>query len=572
METQTEFETLFQDSMSKIDMTPGSIVTAKVIEIRDDFVVINAGLKSEGIIPKNQFLDSKGELEIKLGDSVEVTLDIVEDGYGETIMSREKAKRTKVWSELEKIQNSKEIIEGKVCGKVKGGFTVELMNIKAFLPGSLVDVRPSKETDYLEGKVLEFKIIKMDKIRNNIVLSRKAVLMDQNSSPEEIAEKYTEGKVVTGFIKNLTDYGAFIDLGGIDGLLHITDISWKRINHPSDILRVGDEIEIVILKYDSEKNRVSLGMKQLQDDPWDKIPTKLELKTIRKGKVANIADYGVFVDLGDNIEGLVRTSELDWTNKNINPNKVVNLGDEIDVMIMEIDDEKRRVSLSHKQCLENPWVMFDKNYNKGEKVKSQIKSITDFGIFVGLDGGIDGLIHITDITTEGDQEEAIRKFKKGEEIESKILSIDPERERVSLGLKQLEIKKESKATEEKEVKTESKATEEKEVKTESKATEEKEVKTESKATEEKSGDKFLDNIASFSVDDKIKCSVLAIEEKTIVFKVNDNLEGILKLTASKMKEAIENETYKIKDELDCAIKSFDKKNQKVVLTLSQEDK
>jgi len=524
METQTEFETLFQDSVSKIDMTPGSIVTAKVIEIRDDFVVINAGLKSEGIIPKNQFLDSKGELEVKLGDSVEVTLDIVEDGYGETIMSREKAKRTKVWTELEKIQNSQEIIEGKVCGKVKGGFTVELMNIKAFLPGSLVDVRPSKETDYLEGKVLEFKIIKMDKIRNNIVLSRKAVLMDQNSSPEEIAEKYTEKKVVTGFIKNLTDYGAFIDLGGIDGLLHITDISWKRINHPSEVLRVGDEIEVVILKYDSEKNRVSLGMKQLQDDPWDKIPTKLELKTTRKGKVANIADYGVFVDLGDNIEGLVRTSELDWTNKNINPNKVVNLGDEIDVMIMEIDDEKRRVSLSHKQCLENPWIKFDENHKKGDKIKSQIKSITDFGIFVGLDGGIDGLIHITDITIEGNQEEEIRKFKKGEEIESKILSIDPERERVSLGLKQL------------------------------------------------SGNKFLDSIASFSVDDKIKCSVVTIEEKTIVLKVNDNLEGILKLTASKMKKAIENETYKIGDELDCAIKSFDKKNQKVVLTLSQEEK
>jgi len=505
-------------------MTPGSIVTAKVIEIRDDFVVINAGLKSEGIIPKNQFLDSNGELEVKLGDSVEVTLDIVEDGYGETIMSREKAKRTKVWTELEKIQNSQEIIEGKVCGKVKGGFTVELMNIKAFLPGSLVDVRPSKETDYLEGKVLEFKIIKMDKIRNNIVLSRKAVLMDQNSSPEEIAEKYTEKKVVTGFIKNLTDYGAFIDLGGIDGLLHITDISWKRINHPSEVLRVGDEIEVVILKYDSEKNRVSLGMKQLQDDPWDKIPTKLELKTTRKGKVANIADYGVFVDLGDNIEGLVRTSELDWTNKNINPNKVVNLGDEIDVMIMEIDDEKRRVSLSHKQCLENPWIKFDENHNKGDKIKSQIKSITDFGIFVGLDGGIDGLIHITDITNESNQEEEIRKFKKGEDIESVILSIDPERERVSLGLKQL------------------------------------------------SGNKFLDSIASFSVDDKIKCSVVTIEEKTIVLKVNDNLEGILKLTASKMKKAIENETYKIGDELDCAIKSFDKKNQKVVLTLSQEEK
>tara|TARA_Y100000389_G_scaffold204891_1_gene260524 strand:+ start:27912 stop:29273 length:1362 start_codon:yes stop_codon:yes gene_type:complete len=437
MEAQSEFEVLFHESMSNVDMTAGSIVTATVIEIRNDYVVINAGLKSEGIIPKNQFLNLKGELEISLGDVVEVTLDMIEDGYGETIMSREKAKRTKVWDELEKVQNSQENIEGKVSGKVKGGFTVDLMNIKAFLPGSLVDVRPTKETDYIEGKVLEFKIIKMDKIRNNIVLSRKAVLMDQNSSPEEIAEKYTEGKVVKGFIKNLTDYGAFIDLGGIDGLLHITDISWKRINHPSEILRVGDEMDVVVLKYDQEKNRVSLGMKQLDDDPWDKIPDKLELGAVYKGKVANIADYGVFVDLGDNVEGLVRTSELNWTNKNINPNKVVNLGDEIDVKVMEIDNEKRRVSLSHKQCLENPWAEFDDNNNKGDIVTSQIKSITDFGIFVGLDGGIDGLIHITDITSEDKQEAAIRSYKKGDDITSIILSIDSSRERVSLGIKQL---------------------------------------------------------------------------------------------------------------------------------------
>jgi small subunit ribosomal protein S1 len=437
MESQSEFEVLFHDSMSNIDMTPGSIVTATVIEIRDDYVVINAGLKSEGIIPKNQFLSVKGELEIELGDEVEVTLDMIEDGYGETIMSREKAKRTKIWDELEKVQDSQENIEGRVSGKVKGGFTVDLLNIKAFLPGSLVDVRPTKETDYIEGKVLEFKIIKMDKIRNNIVLSRKAVLMDQNSSPEEIAEKYTEGKTVTGFIKNLTDYGAFIDLGGIDGLLHITDISWKRINHPSELLRVGDEINVVVLKYDTEKNRVSLGMKQLLDDPWDKIPEKLELNTTYKGKVANIADYGVFVDLGDNVEGLVRTSELNWTNKNINPNKVVNLGDEIEVKVMEIDHDKRRVSLSHKQCLENPWSQFDDNNSKGDIVTSQIKSITDFGIFVGLDGGIDGLIHITDITSEEKQEEAIRTYKKGDDITSIILSIDSARERVSLGIKQL---------------------------------------------------------------------------------------------------------------------------------------
>ncbi|MBK47121.1 MAG: 30S ribosomal protein S1 [Gammaproteobacteria bacterium] len=435
---QSEFEVLFKDSVKGIDMTPGSMVNAEVIEIRNDYIVINAGLKSEGIIPKNQFLDSNGELEIKIGDTVEVILDVVEDGYGETILSREKAKRTKVWSELEEIQNTQEIIQGKVCGKVKGGFTVELMNVKAFLPGSLVDIRPNKEVDYIEGKTLDFKIIKMDKLRNNIVLSRKAVLLDQTSSPDEVANKYTEGKVVSGFIKNLTDYGAFIDLGGIDGLLHITDISWKRINHPSEILKIGDEIEVKVLKYDSEKNRVSLGMKQLQDDPWDRVKDVLELNNKYTGKVTNIAEYGVFVDLGENIEGLIRTAELNWTNKNVNPNKVVSLGDEIEVKVIEIDDEKRRVSLSLKQCLENPWKIFEDNHSKGDIIKSQIKSITDFGIFVGLDGGIDGLIHITDISKTDDQEEAIRKFKKGDEVESIILSVDSDRERVSLGIKQLE--------------------------------------------------------------------------------------------------------------------------------------
>ncbi len=434
---QSEFEVLFQDSVKDIDMTPGSMVNAKVVEIRNDYIVINAGLKSEGIIPKNQFLDSNGELEIKIGDTVEVILDMVEDGYGETILSREKAKRTKVWSELEKIQTTQEIIQGKVCGKVKGGFTVELMNVKAFLPGSLVDIRPNKEVDYIEGKTLDFKIIKMDKLRNNIVLSRKAVLLDQTSSPGEVADKYTEGKIVSGFIKNLTDYGAFIDLGGIDGLLHITDISWKRINHPSELLKIGDEIEVKVLKYDSEKNRVSLGMKQLQDDPWDKVKDTLVLGNKYKGKATNIAEYGVFVDLGDNIEGLIRTSELNWTNKNINPNKIVSIGDELEVKVIEIDDEKRRVSLSLKQCLENPWKIFEQNNSKGDIIKSQIKSITDFGIFVGLEGGIDGLIHITDISKSEDQEQAIRKYKKGDEVESIILSVDSDRERVSLGIKQL---------------------------------------------------------------------------------------------------------------------------------------
>ena len=517
MSTQGEFEALFKDSVSKIDMTPGSIVNAKVIEIRDDYVIINAGLKSEGVITKTQFLDSDGNLEIKVGDTVEVTLDMVEDGYGETLFSREKAKRIKVWTELEKYQKSQEIIKGKVCGKVKGGFTVELMNIKAFLPGSLVDIRPTKELDYLEGKTLDFKIIKMDKIRNNIVLSRKAVLLDQNSTPEETAKKYTEGKVFKGFIKNLTDYGAFIDLGGIDGLLHITDISWKRISHPSELLKVGDEIEVVVLKYDNEKNRVSLGMKQLEKDPWEEVPKKLELNKQYKGKVINIVDYGVFIDLGDNIEGLVRTSELDWTNKNINPHKVVVVGDEIDVSVIEIDHEKKRVSLSHKQCKENPWAKFNETHKKGDKIKSKIKSITDFGIFIGLDGNIDGLVHITDIATLEKQNDIIRSFKKGDEVDAIILSIDPERERVSLGLKQLKDAA------------------------------------------------FLESITSLTIGENSECVIHDVSEDGIFVMIDNNIDGILKLTQKELKESLKNESYKKDDKATFKIKSFDKKNHQVVL-------
>ena len=516
MSTPGEFESLFKESVNKIDMTQGSIVNAEIIEIRDDYVIINAGLKSEGVITKNQFLDSDGNLEIKLGDTVEVMLDAIEDGYGETLFSREKAKRIKVWTELEKYQKSQEIIKGKVCGKVKGGFTVELMNIKAFLPGSLVDIRPSKEVDYLEGKTLDFKIIKMDKIRNNIVLSRKAVLLEQNSSPEETAEKYTEGKVFIGFIKNLTDYGAFIDLGGIDGLLHITDISWKRISHPSELLKVGDEINVVVLKYDSEKHRVSLGMKQLQKDPWEEVPNKLELNKKYKGKVINVVDYGAFIDLGNNIEGLIRTSELDWTNKNINPNKVVSVGEEVDVMVIEIDHEKKRISLSLKQCKENPWEQFNEKYKKGDKLKSKIKSITDFGIFIGLDGDIDGLVHITDIAVLEKQNDALRSFKKGDEIETIILSIDPERERVSLGLKQL-----------------------------------------------KNGT-FLESISNLKLEENINCIIQDVSENGIILTINDKINGILKLTQKELNECIKNQTYKKDDKVNLKIKSFDKKNHRVV--------
>ncbi len=522
MATASEFEKLLESNISQLNMTPGEIIPAKVIDIKNDFVITNAGLKSEGIIPKNQFMNSNGELEVSIGDIVDVTLDLVEDGYGETILSREKAKRKKVWSTLENYLNNQEIVSGKVCGKVKGGFTVELMDVKAFLPGSLVDIRPTKETDYLEGKILDFKIIKMDKIRNNIVLSRKAVLLDQTSSSDEIKEKYAEGNITKGFVKNLTDYGAFIDLGGIDGLLHITDISWKRINHPQEILKVGDEIEVSVIKYDEDKNRVSLGMKQLTDDPWEKVEGNIELNEVYESRVVNIADYGVFVDLGDSIEGLIRTSELDWTNKNISPKKVLNLGDKINVKVIEIDEEKRRLSLSYKQCLPNPWTEFSSSHSKGDIIKSEIKSITDFGIFVGLDGGIDGLIHISDVTNIGKPEDFIRSYKKGESIESIVLSIDAERERISLGIKQ---------------------------------------HVESN---------FNELSQNFKAGDSVECKVISISDTGVYLKLHGNITGSLKLLQKELKGILENESLKVSDSINCTVKSIDKKNFQVICTLQND--
>lgn len=524
MTTATEFEKLLEINISKLNMTPGEIIPAKVIDIKNDFVITNVGLKSEGVIPKSQFINSNGELEVSIGDVVDVTLDLVEDGYGETILSREKAKRKKVWSTLENLLDSQETVSGKVCGKVKGGFTVELMDVKAFLPGSLVDVRPTKETDYLEGKTLDFKIIKMDKIRNNIVLSRKAVLLDQNSSSDEIKEKYAEGKTTKGFVKNLTDYGAFVDLGGIDGLLHITDISWKRINHPQEILKVGDEIDVTVLKYDEEKNRVSLGMKQLTDDPWDKVEGNIELNSVYESKVVNIADYGVFVDLGDNIEGLIRTSELDWTNKNISPKKVLNLGDKVNVKVIEIDEEKRRLSLSYKQCLPNPWEEFANNHSKDDIITSEIKSITDFGIFIGLEGGIDGLIHISDVTNIGKPEDFIRSYKKGTTLETIVLSIDADRERISLGLKQYI---------------------------------------------ENNFAKLTENIEPGS---EIDVEVVSVTETGVYLKLNNNLNGSLKLLQKELKEILENNSLKQSDKVKCTVKSIDKKNHQVICLLSNDDK
>ena len=433
------FAELFEESLKEIDMTPGSIITGVVVDIDSDWVTINAGLKSEGVIPLSQFLSDSGEVEIKIGDSVDVALDAVEDGFGETRLSREKAKRAEAWKELEKAFAAEEVVKGVINGKVKGGFTVELKTIRAFLPGSLVDVRPVRDTLHLEGKELEFKVIKLDQKRNNVVVSRRSVLEAENSAEREaLLESMAEGMEAKGIVKNLTDYGAFVDLGGVDGLLHITDMAWKRIKHPSEIVNVGDEINVKVLKFDRERNRVSLGLKQLGEDPWVQIKERYPENTRVTARVTNLTDYGCFAEIEEGVEGLVHVSEMDWTNKNIHPSKVVQLGDEVEVMVLDIDEDRRRISLGIKQCHPNPWEEFSSRFNKEDKVTGKIKSITDFGIFIGLDGGIDGLVHLSDISWHEPGEEAVRKYKKGDEIETVILSVDPERERISLGIKQLE--------------------------------------------------------------------------------------------------------------------------------------
>ena len=433
------FAELFEESLAINDMRQGTILNGLIVDIRNDVVVVNAGLKSEGSIPIEQFYSESGELEAKIGEEVEVALESLEDGFGETRLSREKAKRAQAWKFLEEAQEKEEIITGVISGKVKGGFTVEVKNIRAFLPGSLVDVRPVRDATYLEGKELEFKVIKLDKQRNNVVVSRRAVVEKEYSEEREtILQNLEEGGITKGVIKNLTDYGAFVDLGGIDGLLHITDMAWKRVKHPSEIVNVGDEIEVKILRFDREKNRVSLGLKQMGDDPWRGIAERYPERKRLSGKVTNIADYGCFVEIEDGVEGLVHVSEMDWTNKNIHPSKVVQLGDESEVMVLDIDEDRRRISLGIKQCHGNPWEHFGATHNKGDKISGKIKSITDFGIFIGLDGGIDGLVHLSDITWNEEDQETIRNFKKGDEVETVILVIDPERERISLGIKQLD--------------------------------------------------------------------------------------------------------------------------------------
>ncbi|MDC0221708.1 30S ribosomal protein S1 [Gammaproteobacteria bacterium] len=433
------FADLFEQSLNEIDMTPGAIVTGTVIDIDTDWVTVHAGLKSEGVIPRIQFLDEQGNLSLEVGDEVKVALETVEDGFGETRLSREKAKRAESWMELEAAYEKNDIVTGVINGKVKGGFTVDLNNIRAFLPGSLVDVRPVRDTLHLEGQELEFRLIKLDQKRNNVVVSRRAVLESVSTEERDaLLEKLQEGMSVKGIVKNLTDYGAFVDLGGVDGLLHITDMSWKRIKHPSEIVNVGDEIDVKVLKYDRERNRVSLGLKQLGEDPWQAIKQRYPENMQVKAVVTNLTDYGCFAELEEGVEGLVHVSEMDWTNKNIHPSKVVQLGDEVEVMVLDIDEERRRISLGIKQCFQNPWDGFAENFKKGDKISGNIKSITDFGIFIGLDGNIDGLVHLSDISWDETGEEAVRNFTKGDEIETVILSIDPERERISLGVKQLE--------------------------------------------------------------------------------------------------------------------------------------
>ena len=437
--TMENFASMFEESLTRKEMRAGELITAQVVRIEQSMVVVNAGLKSESFIPVEEFRDNNGALEVAVGDFITVAIESLENGYGETRLSREKAKRLAAWIDLEQAMEEGRIVEGYVSGKVKGGLTAMVNGIRAFLPGSLVDIRPVKDTTPYENKTMELKVIKLDRKRNNVVVSRRAVLeVSQGADREAMMQNLQEGAIVKGVVKNITDYGAFVDLGGIDGLLHITDLAWRRVKHPSEVLTVGDEVEAKILKFDQEKNRVSLGIKQMGDDPWHGLARRYPQNTRLFGKVTNLTDYGAFVEIEQGIEGLVHVSEMDWTNKNVHPSKVVQLGDEVEVMILEIDEQRRRISLGMKQCKTNPWEDFELNHKKGDKVKGQIKSITDFGVFIGLDGGIDGLVHLSDLSWSLPGEEAVRNFKKGDDLEAVVLAIDVERERISLGIKQMD--------------------------------------------------------------------------------------------------------------------------------------
>lgn len=525
MSMSESFAELFEESLKTVDMVPGTIVTGVVIDIDKDWVTVHAGLKSEGVIPAEQFRNELGELNLQIGDEVQVALESVEDGFGETRLSREKAKRAEAWKILEAAHSADEVIKGVINGKVKGGFTVDVASIRAFLPGSLVDVRPVRETTHLEGKELEFKVIKLDQKRNNVVVSRRAVLEQANSAErDELLSTLQEGQAVKGIVKNLTDYGAFVDLGGVDGLLHITDMAWKRIKHPGEIVNVGDEIEVKVLKFDRERNRVSLGLKQLGEDPWIQITKRYPEGARVKAKVTNLTDYGCFAELEEGVEGLIHVSEMDWTNKNIHPSKVVQLGDEIEVMVLDIDEERRRISLGLKQCQENPWDAFARTCAKGDKITGKIKSITDFGIFIGLDGGIDGLVHLSDISWHEAGEEAVRKYKKGDELETVVLAIDPERERISLGIKQLEA------------------------------------------------DPFSEYVTENDKGAIVKGTVKEVEAKAAVVTLAADVEAVLKaseLSREKVEDA--RNVLKVGDEVEAKIIAVDRKNRSISLSIKSKD-
>jgi len=522
---QETFAALFEESLTRKEMRTGEVITAEVVRVDVNYVVVNAGLKSESFIPLEEFKNERGEVEVKPGDFTSVAIEALEDGYGETRLSRDKAKRLAAWLDLEKALEAGTLVKGMISGKVKGGLTVMTNGIRAFLPGSLVDIRPVKDTMPYEGKEMEFKVIKLDRKRNNVVVSRRAVLeASQGAERQALLANLQEGATVKGIVKNITDYGAFVDLGGIDGLLHITDLAWRRVKHPSEVLSVGDEVTAKVLKFDTEKNRVSLGMKQLGEDPWVGLSRRYPAGTRLFGKVTNLTDYGAFVEVEQGIEGLVHVSEMDWTNKNVHPSKVVALGDEVEVMILEIDEERRRISLGMKQCMPNPWEEFGMNFKKSDKVKGPIKSITDFGIFIGLPGGIDGLVHLSDLSWSTPGEEAVRNFKKGEEVEAQVLSIDVERERISLGIKQLE------------------------------------------------GDPFNNFVASHEKGKLISGTIKSVDARGAVVSLGGDLEGYLRASEISRDRVEDARTHlKEGDSVNAMIINVDRKNRTINLSVKQKD-
>ncbi|MBU3667627.1 MAG: 30S ribosomal protein S1 [Rhodocyclaceae bacterium] len=524
-DTLESFAALFEESLAQQDMRQGEVITAEVVRVDQNFVVVNAGLKSESYVPVHEFLNDQGELEVAVGDFVQVAIESLEDGFGETRLSRDRAKRIAAWNSLEAALNDGSLVTGAITGKVKGGLTVMVNSVRAFLPGSLVDTRPVKDTTPFEGKTMEFKVIKLDRKRNNVVLSRRAVLEENmGEDRQKLLETLQEGAIIKGVVKNITDYGAFVDLGGIDGLLHITDLAWRRVRHPSEVLAVGDEVTAKVLKFDTEKNRVSLGLKQLGDDPWVGISRRYPAQTRLFGKVTNLTDYGAFVEIEQGIEGLVHVSEMDWTNKNIHPSKVVQLGDEVEVMILEIDEDRRRISLGMKQCQSNPWQDFGLNFKKGDKIKGAIKSITDFGIFIGLDGGIDGLVHLSDLSWNVPGEEAIRNFKKGDEVEAIVLAIDIDKERISLGMKQMD------------------------------------------------GDPFTSFVAMHDKNSLVNGTVKSVDARGAVIQLADDVEGYLRASEFS-RDRIEDlsQHLKVGEELETMITNVDRKTRSINLSIKAKD-